>query len=58
MTGKQLLKLAYEHGFILDRVNGSHHVLIKGDRTVVIPIHGNRDIPIGTANKIVKQLEK
>jgi predicted RNA binding protein YcfA (HicA-like mRNA interferase family) len=56
MTGKQLYKIALEKGFTLDRVNGSHHIMIKGNLTVTIPIHANKDIPIGTANKILKQL--
>lgn len=56
MTGKQLYKIALEKGFTLDRVNGSHHIMIKGNLTVTIPIHANKDISIGTANKILKQL--
>lgn len=56
MTGKQLYKIALEKGFTLDRVNGSHHILIKGSLTVTIPIHANKDLPVGTANKILKIL--
>ena len=56
MTGKQLYKIALENGFCLDRINGSHHIMIKGSTVVVIPIHENKDIPIGTANKILKAL--
>ena len=57
MTGKQLLKIAIENGYELDRIHGSHHVVVKGHNTVTIPIHGSKDIPIGTARKILKQLE-
>ena len=56
MSGKQLLKIALDNGFKLDRVNGSHHVLVKDNITVTIPVHSNKDIPIGTANKILKQI--
>ena len=56
MNGKQLLKLALGNGFTLDRVNGSHHIVVKGDVTVVIPVHGSKDIPKGTAEKIQKVL--
>lgn len=56
MTGKELLKQARKQGFKLDRITGSHHILLKGNVTVIIPIHGNKDIPIGLANKILRQL--
>ncbi len=56
MSGKQLLKLAYDNGFKLDRVNGSHHILVKGDATIVIPVHGNKDIPPGTLHKIMRAM--
>jgi predicted RNA binding protein YcfA (HicA-like mRNA interferase family) len=56
MTGKELLKIAYKNGFKLDRVTGSHHIVVKGSLTVSIPIHGSKDIPIGTANKILRAL--
>jgi predicted RNA binding protein YcfA (HicA-like mRNA interferase family) len=29
MNGKELIKILKENGWILDRVNGSHHILIK-----------------------------
>lgn len=40
-----------------DRVNGSHHILIKGDRLVSVPVHGSRDVPIGTLAAIQRQTD-
>lgn len=56
MTGKQLLKTALANGFEIDRINGSHYIVVKGSLTVSIPVHSNKDIPIGTANKILKAM--
>jgi predicted RNA binding protein YcfA (HicA-like mRNA interferase family) len=43
-------------GWQLKRVTGSHHIYTKDDKEaiLVIPIHGNRDLPIGTLKKILK----
>lgn len=54
MSGKQLLKLLEANGWKLDRINGSHHIIIKGNKTLVVPVHGKKDIPKGTLNKILK----
>jgi predicted RNA binding protein YcfA (HicA-like mRNA interferase family) len=45
-------------GFQLDRIVGSHHVLVySGDprRTVTVPVHGNRDLKRGTLRSIIRQ---
>ena len=56
MTGKQLRKLLEENGWCLDRISGSHHIMIReGNRSVPIPIHGNSDLPKGLLEAILKQ---
>ena len=55
MTGKGLVKLLKEKGWKLDRVQGSHHVMKKDGRTEIIPVHSNRDLPIGLADAIMKR---
>jgi len=54
MTGKELIKLLKKKGWTLDRIKGSHHIMIKEDLTVVVPVHGNREIPKGTLESILK----
>lgn len=54
MSGKELVKKLKKNGWTLDRIKGSHHVLVKGSLTVVVPVHGNADIPKGTLNAILK----
>ncbi|MDZ7792966.1 MAG: type II toxin-antitoxin system HicA family toxin [Spirochaetia bacterium] len=56
MTGKDLIKLLKDHGWVLDRISGSHHIMIKeGRRSIPIPVHGKKEIPIGLAKRILKQ---
>ncbi len=55
MTGKELIKKLKNNGWILDRIKGSHYILIKGNETVVVPVHSNKDIPKGTLDNILKK---
>ncbi len=54
MKDKDLLRLLKQNGWAVVRINGSHHVLQKGEQTTVVPIHG-RDIPTGLLNQILKE---
>lgn len=54
MKGKDLVKVLQQNGWRIDRINGSHHVMKKGDRTEIIPVHST-DIPTGLLNKILKR---
>jgi predicted RNA binding protein YcfA (HicA-like mRNA interferase family) len=56
MTGKELVKLLRDSGWTLDRISGSHHIMVKpGQRAVPVPVHANRDIPKGLARAILRQ---
>jgi len=55
VTGKNLLKLLKKENWELDRINGSHHIMKKDEKTLSVPVHGNRDIPLGILNAILKQ---
>ncbi|MFQ7234847.1 MAG: type II toxin-antitoxin system HicA family toxin [Enterococcus hulanensis] len=56
LTGKEMLKLAKKHGWLMVRINGSHHIMIKeGHLPDSIPVH-NKDLKIGTEQKILKDL--
>jgi len=56
LSGKQLAKLLELHGWVLSRINGSHHIYTKeGEETrISIPIHANRDLKIGLLKHILK----
>ena len=56
MTGKELIKALKKNGWVLDRIRGSHHIMIKeNERSIPVSVHGTKDIPIGTVNAILKQ---
>jgi predicted RNA binding protein YcfA (HicA-like mRNA interferase family) len=56
VSGKALCKIIEQHGWLLKRVTGSHHIYVKTNVAVIlsIPVHGNRDLPIGTLKNILK----
>ncbi len=53
MKGKELVKLLRENGWELNRINGSHHIMIKDGKSLSIPVH-NTDMKPGTLNKLLK----
>lgn len=54
MTGKELIKLLEKSGWSIDRIRGSHHIMIKGSLTLSVPVHGKRDLPSGLLNRLMK----
>ena len=53
MTGKEAIKKLRAAGWVLDRINGSHHIMYKpGHLPVAIPVHGNKDLGIGLLRSI------
>ncbi len=47
MTGKQVLKILKMNGWKLDRISGSHHIMVKdGRRSVPVPLHGAEDMGV------------
>jgi len=55
MTGKKLIKMMQNNKWELDRIQGSHHILIKGTKTLSVPVHGKKDLPKGLLNKLLKE---
>jgi len=56
VTGKQLKKLLEDHGWLLDRISGSHHIMVReGSRSIPVPVHGSTDLPKGLVHAILKQ---
>lgn len=55
MTGKQLVKRLTEEGWKVDRIAGSHYIMVKGKETISIPVHDGKDLPTGLLNKLLKQ---
>lgn len=58
ISGKRVIQVFQRAGFAVERIVGSHHVLVyPGDpsRTVTVPLHGNRDLKPGTLRSIIHQ---
>ncbi len=55
MNGKELLQLLEKRDWKLMRINGSHHILKKNGKIVVVPVHGNTDLKPGILHSILKK---
>ncbi|MCF7834023.1 MAG: type II toxin-antitoxin system HicA family toxin [Candidatus Pacebacteria bacterium] len=56
LSSRKIIKKLLKIGFVKSHQRGSHLVMMKEKKIVVIPIHGSKDIPIGTLyNIVVKQ---
>ena len=55
MTAKEVAAKIETHGWVLDRIKGSHLIYIKeGHRSIPIPFHGNKDLGI-LGKRILKE---
>jgi predicted RNA binding protein YcfA (HicA-like mRNA interferase family) len=55
MTGRELIRLLEANGWTLARVQGSHHIFVKREETLVVPVHGKKDLHKGTVEAIRKK---
>ena len=53
MNGKDIIARLKAQGWTLDRVNGSHHIMVKDGKAV--PVHGTRDVSAGLLSAITRQ---
>ncbi|MEY2831027.1 MAG: hypothetical protein RLZZ574_285 [Cyanobacteriota bacterium] len=56
ISGKKFAKLLERQGWILLRVNGSHHIYGKSGNTqrISVPIHGNKALKAGLLRHFLK----
>lgn len=55
MSGKEVVRLLLDHGWVIDRIHGSHYIMVKGSQTITVPVHGNQDLKPGLLKAILKQ---
>ena len=55
MRSKELIRLLKEHGWVIDRIKGSHYIMIKDKKTISVPFHGSKDLGKGLVSDILKQ---
>lgn len=56
LTGKELVKKAKLNGWRIDRIESSHYIMVKDDKTVSAPVHSGKAIPKGLLHKLLKQM--
>ena len=59
VSGKHLCKILETHGWVLQRIKGSHHIFAQdgSPNIVTVPVHGSRDLKQGTVRSILKTAE-
>lgn len=55
LSAKEMLKLLKENGYEIISQNGSHVKLSNGERTIIVPNHGSKDLKKGLEQAILKQ---
>ncbi len=57
LSSNHLIKILIGKGFIFKRSKGSHHIYYNSatNKTVSVPLHGNKDLKKGTLLAILKQ---
>lgn len=55
LTGMELVKLLMKEGWTVDRISGSHYIMVRGGGTLSVPVHAGRELPTGLLNKLLKQ---
>lgn len=57
VRGGEVIAALQRAGFQLSHIRGSHHYLRKPEMPslVVVPVHGGRDLPLGTLRSVLRQ---
>ena len=59
VSGKQLCQIAEQVGWVLKRINGSHHIYVKEGKIerLSIPVHGNTPLKFGLLKCLLKIMD-
>ena len=55
-SGRKIIRVFKKVGWGLDRIEGSHHILVKegAEEILVVPVHGNKPIKVGLLKGLIK----
>ena len=55
LSGRKVIQKLERAGFAVTHIRGSHHYLKSedGTRIATVPVHGSKDVPVGTLYNIV-----
>lgn len=56
LSGKELVKILERSGWVVRRVQGSHHIMTRegSDARISVPVHGNRSLKPGLLRYLLK----
>ncbi|MFI7064752.1 type II toxin-antitoxin system HicA family toxin [Kribbella sp. NPDC050124] len=58
LSGEKVVGQLKKHGFEVDRVRGSHHIMKHADgRGTTVPVHAGRDVAKGTLRSILSDVD-
>jgi predicted RNA binding protein YcfA (HicA-like mRNA interferase family) len=59
ISGKDLCRLLEQHGWLLLRIHGSHHIYGKPGSIVrlSVPVHGNKPLKRGLIKRLLQSAE-
>jgi Predicted periplasmic or secreted lipoprotein len=57
VPGASVVKALQRHGFVIDRIQGSHHIMRHPDgRATTVPVHHGKDLAKGTLRGILRDV--
>ena len=56
ITGKEFCKILESQGWVLARINGSHHIYVKegAEEKITVPVHSNKTLKRGLLKALLK----
>ena len=59
VSGKEFCRILESHGWVLRRINGSHHIYGKDGRIerISVPVHGTQDLKRGLQRALMRIAE-
>jgi predicted RNA binding protein YcfA (HicA-like mRNA interferase family) len=55
VTGKELVRMLQRHGWKLEHVRDSHHVLRKEGKHLAVPVHAGQDLGKGLLARLLRE---
>jgi predicted RNA binding protein YcfA (HicA-like mRNA interferase family) len=52
-----MVRFLGREGFEIVRIRGSHHFLQKEELRTSVPVHGNKDLKVGTLRSILRDIQ-
>ena len=56
VSGAEMVRFLQRQGFQLIRIRSSHHFMERNEQRTSVPVHGNRELRIGTLRSILRDI--